>query len=100
MGDRRSPKTIGLPLSKELPSNKLDAIQHHFELYKTALDNMYKLLLSDISTTSIGGGTGDAWIYFGGKNAVGSARIGLVGTTWECQHFIGGVYVGRLESIP
>jgi len=97
---RRSPKTIGLPLAKELKANKLEDIQSHFKKMKDALDNMYKFLLSDISTIEVGGGTSDAWIYFGGKNAVGSARVGLVGTTWECQHYIAGTYVGRLESKP
>ncbi len=99
----RSPKTIGLPLSKELTSNKLEDLQHHFERYKEKLDNMYKLLLSDITTIQVGSGSaivvGD-WIYFGGINAVGSVRIGLVGTDWQCQHFIAGTYTGRLASSP
>ena len=93
-------KEIGLPLSKVLSSNKLEDIQHHFELYKEALDNMYKRLLSDIITPSIGGGGSDGWLYFGGKNVAGSARIGLVGTDWVCQHFIGGTYTSRLGSSP
>ena len=98
----RASKTIGLPLPKSLSSNKLDDIQNHLRLINEALDNMYKRLLSDITTIDIGGGSGEdsGWIYFGGKNAVGSARIGLVGTDWVCQHFIGGVYTSRLASSP
>ena len=99
----KSPKTIGLPLSKALNSNKFEDLQHHFELINRALDNMYKLLLSDITTVTVGSGSaiivGD-WIYFGGINAVGSARIGLVGTDWVVQHFIAGNYASRLGSSP
>ncbi len=101
----RSKKTIGLPLSKELKTDKLKDIQHHFELYREALDRMYQYLLSDITTIQIGDGSviviglGD-WIYFGGVDQVGSARIGLVGTEWVCQHFISGTYKSRLGSAP
>lgn len=98
----KAPKTIGLPLPKELRSNKLDDIQNHLRLISEALDNMYRLLLSDITTVDIsgGGGSGDPWIYFGGKNATGSARIGMVGTKWVVQHYISGTYKSRLGSSP
>ena len=96
----KSPKTIGLPLPRSLKSNKLEDIQNHLRLFNEALDSMYKLLLSDISTVSIGSGIGTNWIYFGGIDAVGSARIGLVGTDWVCQHYIAGTYTSRLGSSP
>ena len=96
----KSPKTIGLPLAKELRSNKLEDIQHQFELFKTKLDNMYKFLLSDITTIQIGGGSalivGD-FIYFNGKDVAGSWRIGKdpSGTSWLMQFFEGGAYVSK-----
>ena len=88
----RSRKTIGLPLSKELDSNKVEAIQHHFELYKDALDNMYERLLSDITTPSVGGGSADGWIYFGDKNTDNSWRIGREGNNWVGQRREAGVW--------
>ncbi len=42
----------------------------------------------------------DGWTYFGGKNVTGSARIGLSGTDWVCQHYIAGTYTERLKSSP
>ena len=84
----RATKTIGLPLSKELRSADLEAVQHHFELFKTALDDMYKRLLSDITTIKIGDGTGiivGDWIYFGDKDTDDSWRIGREDNNWVGQ---------------
>jgi len=96
----RSKKTIGLPLPNSLKSNNVQDLQNHLRLMTDALNDMYKLLLSDINTISVGSGTGTTWIYFGGIDAVGSARIGLVGTDWVCQHYISGTYTTRLASSP
>lgn len=84
----RAPKTIKLPLPKSLKSNKLEDIQNHLRLMGEALDSMYKLLLSDITTVNIGSGSdiiiGD-WIYFGDARTDGSWRIGREGNNWVGQ---------------
>jgi hypothetical protein len=100
---RRSPKTIGLPLPRSLESNSLEAIQHHFDLYKTALDNMYKFLMSDITTIEItdgGSGGGGSWIYLGDKDTDGSWRIGVSGTDLNMERREGGVWVPKAASTP
>ena len=58
----KSPKSIGLPLPKSLRSNKLEDVQDHLRLMNEALDSMYKLLVSDINTVSIGSDSGTNWI--------------------------------------
>ena len=91
----RAKKTIGLPLPKELASNTVEALQHHFELHKTALDDMYKRLLSDITTIQVGGGSGievGDWIYFGDKDTDGSWRIGREDNNWVGQRRESGVW--------
>ncbi len=79
-----------------LKSNKVEDIQNFLELWRSEIDKQYRLLWEDINTIQV---DGDGWIYFGGKNAVGSARIGLVGTDWEVQLFISGAYTARLEAV-
>jgi len=100
---RRSPKTIGLPLSKSLEKTDLAAIQHHFELYKEALDNMYKFLMSDITTVEItegGGGDGGAWLYIGDKDTDGSWRIGIVEPDLNKERRESGVWVPKAADTP
>lgn len=101
---RRSPKTIGLPLPRSLESNSLEAIQHHFDLYKTALDNMYKFLMSDITTIEItdGGGSGGEgpYIYFGDKDTDGSWRIGIAEPDLNKERRESGVWVPKAADTP
>ena len=94
-----SEKTSGLPLSKALNSNSREAIQHHFELYKRALDHMFKLLIQDITTITVvesPPGTGN-WIYFGDPNTDGTWRIGRPPgeTAWDMQRRESGTYVAK-----
>lgn len=84
-------------MPKELTSNKLSDIQEHFRRWREELDKQWRLLFQDVQVIQV---DTDGWIYFGGKDAVGSARIGLVGTNWVCQHYIAGDYVSRLGSSP
>ena len=96
----RSPKTIGLALPRTLQSNSKEDIQEFLEKWMRKFNLMYELLLSDITTVEIGGGTSDDWLYFGGKNAVDSVRIGKVSGTTEflIQHYIAGVYTSRFGT--
>ncbi len=84
-----------LPSGRELRSVKLEDIQNFFDRYRREINSQYELLFQDVSTIQV---DTDGWIYFGGKDVVGSARIGLVGTDWVCQHFIAGAYASRLAS--
>lgn len=93
----RAKKTLRLPRPKELRSNKLEDIQNHLRILYEELDSAWKLLWQDINTFQV---DGDNWIYFGGKNATGSIRIGQSGTDWVVQHFIAGTYTERLKSSP
>jgi hypothetical protein len=93
----RARKALKLPRPKELTSNKLEAIQDHFRLWREEMDKQWRLLFQDVAVIQV---DTDGWIYFGGKDAVGSARIGLDGTDWVCQHFIAGAYASRLGSSP
>lgn len=90
-------KALDLPRSRDLRSNRLEDIQEMFRLVFEELDEQWRLIHQDVSTIQV---VGDGWIYFGGKNQIGSARIGLVGTDWVCQHFIAGTYTSRLGSSP
>ena len=103
---RRSPKTIGLPLSKDLEAVDLEAIRHMFELYKTALDNMYRFLMSDISTIEITGvadpddpGSGP-WLYIGDKGTDGSWRIGISSPDLNKERRESGVWVPKAADTP
>ncbi|KKN73167.1 hypothetical protein LCGC14_0403400 [marine sediment metagenome] len=93
----RARRTLKLRSDKDLKSNRLSDIQNEFRLLYEELDKQYRLLWEDVNTIQV---DGDGWIYFGGKNVTGSARIGLVGTDWVCQHFIAGTYTSRLGSRP
>ena len=93
----RARKALKLPRPKDLRSNKLEDIQNILRLILDELDKQWRLLFQDVDVIQV---DTDGWIYFGGKDAVGSARIGLVGTDWVCQHFIAGTYVSRLGSSP
>jgi hypothetical protein len=92
---RRGPKTIGLPLARDLKSNKLEAIQHHFQLFKDALDTMYKFLLSDITTVEITSESesGEIWIYIGDKTSDDSWRVGISGENLNFEKRIAGAWV-------
>lgn len=93
----RASKTLKLPKAKDLTSNKLEDIQEIFRLLFDELDKQWRLLFQDIEMIQV---DTDGWIYFGGKDATDSARIGKVGTAWVCQHYISGVYATRLRSRP
>lgn len=93
----RARKSLNLPRPKDLQSNKLEDIQNHLRLLYEELIKQWQLLFQDVAVIQV---DTDGWIYFGGKDAVGSARIGLVGTDWVCQHYIAGAYVSRLGSSP
>ena len=86
-----------VPKARDLKSNKLKDIQVFLDRLINGINTQYELMHQDISTLQVNPGE---WIYFGGKNVVGSARIGLVGTDWVCQHFIAGTYQSRLGSTP
>lgn len=93
----RARRTLNLPNARDLKSAGLKDVQNMFRLIITEFDKQWRLLWEDVNTIQV---DGDGWIYFGGKNAEGSARIGLAGTDWVCQHFIAGVYTSRLGSRP
>ena len=99
---RRSPKTIGLPLSKDLEAVDLEAIRHMFELYKTALDNMYRFLMSDITTVEINetDEDGSVWLYIGDKDTDGSWRIGIVDPDLNKERRESGVWVPKAADTP
>lgn len=94
----RARKSLNLRSHKDLKSNKLEDIQNEFRLLYAELDKQYRLLFQDVSVFQV---DGDGWIYFGGKNAVGSTRIGKSGTSdWVVQHLIAGTYTERTKSSP
>lgn len=93
----RARKALNLPRPRDLKSNKLEDLQDYFRLLFEEIDKQWRLLFQDIVTIQV---DTDGWVYFGGKNAVGSARIGMVGTDWVCQHYIAGAYISRLGSSP
>lgn len=93
----RARRTLNLPMPKELTTNKLEGIQEYLRRLQDELDKQWRLLYQDVTVIQVDTG---GWIYFGGKDAAGSARIGLVGTDWVCQHYIAGAYASRLGSSP
>lgn len=93
----RARKSLKLQRPKDLRSNKVEDIQNHLRLLYEELDKQWRLLYQDVAVIQV---DTDGWIYFGGKDAAGSARIGLVGTDWVCQHYIAGAYASRLGSSP
>ncbi len=94
----RARKTLKLRSHRDLKSNSAEAIRNEFRLLYEELDKQYRLLWEDINTLQV---DGDGWIYFGGKNAVNSIRIGKTGTSdWVVQHFIAGTYTERMKSSP
>lgn len=93
----RARRALNFPRPRELTSNKLADIQEYFRRLQEELDKQWRLLFQDVQVFQV---DPDGWIYFGGKDAVGSARIGLVGTDWVCQHYIAGAYASRLGSSP
>ena len=46
---RYSKKSIGLPLTQRLSAIQLEEIQHHFELYRTALEDMHRHVFNDLT---------------------------------------------------
>ena len=94
---KAKPSLMALAMPNELRSTSLADMQQFLGRWRDELDRQWRLLWQDVSVIQV---DTDGWIYFGGKNAVGSARIGLVGTDWVCQHFIGGAYASRLASSP
>ena len=94
----RARKSLNLRSHKDLKSNKLEDIQNELRLLYQELDKQWRLLFQDISVIQI---DTDGWIYFGGKDAVNSKRIGKSGTSdWVVQHYIAGTYTERLKSSP
>lgn len=93
----RAKKTLRLPRPRDLKSNKKEDLQDHLRLLYEELDKAWRLLWQDVAVIQV---DTDGWIYFGGKDAAGSARIGLVGADWVCQHYIAGAYASRLGSSP
>lgn len=93
----RARKVLQLPRPNDLKTNSVEDVRNMFRLIIDELDKQYRLLFQDVATIQV---PGDGWIYFGGVNATGSARIGLDGTDWVCQHFIAGIYTERLKSSP
>ncbi|KKN74432.1 hypothetical protein LCGC14_0390520 [marine sediment metagenome] len=93
----RSRPALKLPMPRELTTNKVGDIQDHFRLWREEMDKQWRLLFQDVAVIQV---DTDGWIYFGGKDVTGSARIGLVGTDWVCQHYIAGAYASRLGSSP
>ena len=91
-------------MSKDLEAVDLEAIRHMFELYKTALDNMYRYLMSDITTVEItgGGGPGEtgSWLYIGDKDTDGSWRIGIVEPDLNKERRESGVWVPKAADTP
>lgn len=94
----RAKKALELPRPNDLKSNNVEDVKNHFRLWREELDKQWRLLFQDIAVIQI---DTDGWIYFGGKDAVNSIRIGQSGTSdWVVQHLIGGVYTERLKSSP
>ena len=86
----------------ELEDVTLESVQHMFELYKTALDNMYRYLMSDITTIEITDDvdSGGKWLYIGDKGTNGSWRIGISGTDLNSERRESGTWVPKAASTP
>lgn len=93
----RARPALKFPRPRDLKTNKLEDVQEMFRLLLEELDKQWRLLFQDVSTIQV---DGDGWIYFGGKNATGSIRIGQDGTDWVVQHYIAGTYTERFKTSP
>ena len=78
----RTKKTLRLPRSKELKSNKLEDIQNHLQLLYDELDKAWRLIFQDVTTRESQDFvlTGVRW------------RIVSVGDNLEVQKKISGIW--------
>lgn len=95
----KSQKTIGLPLENILQGKVAPEVIDLFRLYREMLENMFKRLISDITTIKIGDGAalviGD-WIYFGGDpEDADTWRVGIENGKWVGQFWDGSEYVSK-----
>jgi len=79
----RAKKILRLPRPKELTSNKLEDIQEHLRKLYDEIDRAWRLLWQDIAIIEV---DDDGFIYFGGKDKVGTWRIGRSGVDWILEH--------------
>ncbi len=78
-----SNKTLTLPLARELQSNKLTDIQEFLDRLIDRLEKAHRRLWQDIQTIQI---PATGFIYFGGKDTLGTFRLGRIGADYVLQH--------------
>ncbi len=79
----RSKKSIQLPTAGELESNKLEDIRDFMRKILDELDKQWQLLHQDVETIQV---DSDEFIYFGGKDTLGTFRLGRSGADWILEH--------------
>ncbi len=79
----RARKALNLPRPKDLKSNSLEDIQNILRLLFEEIDSQWRLLFQDVSTIQVDSG---GFIYFGGKDTLGTWRLGRIGADWVLQH--------------
>lgn len=67
----------------DLRSNKLKDLQDFFRKAFDELDKQWRLLHQDVSVIQL---EPDGFIYFGGKDQLGTFRIGRVGDDYVLEH--------------